>query len=124
MIYLLVFLGAGFGGLSRFLVSNGIKAILDTAIPYATLFVNLSGCFVMGWMVSYLMIRHFSTFYLREIFVIGFLGGYTTFSTFSIEALELLMKHQWGNAMTYIAGHYILSILFCGLGFYLGNIKV
>jgi CrcB protein len=124
MIYLLIFIGAGLGGLSRFLVSNGVKSLLETTVPYATLVVNLSGCFIMGWIVSYLMIRDFSTYYLREIFIIGFLGGYTTFSTFSIEALELLMKHEWGNAMTYILGHYILSIVCCGLGFYIGNIKV
>jgi CrcB protein len=124
MIYLLIFLGAGLGGLTRFLVSNGINGFLGTAVPYATLIVNLSGCFIMGMVVSYLSTQNFSDFYLREIFVVGFLGGYTTFSTFSIEALELLIKHQWGNAMTYILGHYILSILFCALGFYLKHFKI
>lgn len=124
MIYLLIFLGAGLGGLTRFLVSNGINGFLGTTVPYATLIVNLSGCFIMGMVVSYLSTQNFSDFYLREIFVVGFLGGYTTFSTFSIEALELLIKHQWGNAMTYILGHYILSILFCALGFYLKHFKI
>lgn len=119
----MIFLGAGFGGLSRFLVSSAIKSIWYSEIPYATLIVNLSGCFLIGWIVSYLMVRDFSTYYLREIFIVGFLGGYTTFSTFSIEALELLMKYQWGNAIAYILGHYILSIGACAIGFYLGQFK-
>lgn len=123
MLYFMVFLGAGLGGLTRVMVSDWIKALLNTHFPYATLFVNLSGCFLMGFLVSFLLERHGSTppYYFREVLAIGFLGGYTTFSTFSIEALELIMKHQWSSMAVYLFGHCFLTLACCALGYWLGK---
>lgn len=122
MLYFMIFIGAGLGGLLRVLVSDGIKTLLHTTFPYATLLVNISGCFLMGLLVATLLERPFSsTYYFREILAIGFLGGYTTFSTFSIEALELIMKQQWYSMAVYLSGHYILTLGCCALGYCLGK---
>lgn len=123
MLYFIVFIGAGLGGLTRVVVSDWIKALMTPNFPYATLFVNLSGCFCMGFLVSFVLERHGSTqpYYFQEMLAIGFLGGYTTFSTFSIEALELYIQQQWHIAAGYILGHYFLTIVCTGLGYLLGK---
>lgn len=125
MLYLMIFIGAGFGGLTRVLVSDAMKTMLHSNFPYATLLVNLSGCFLMGFLVSFLLERPFSSsYYFREVLAVGFLGGYTTFSTFSIEALELIMKQQWFLMAGYLSGHYILTLACCALGYGMGKLLV
>lgn len=123
MLYFIVFIGAGLGGLTRVVVSDWIKALMSPNFPYATLFVNLSGCFFMGFLVSFVLDRHGSTapYYFREVLAIGFLGGYTTFSTFSMEALELIMKHQWSAMAAFLLGHYCLTLVASALGYCMGR---
>lgn len=122
MIYFLIFMGAGLGGLTRVVLSDWFKSLFHSSFPYSTLLVNLSGCFFMGFLVSFLLERPLSSqYHFREILAIGFLGGYTTFSTFSIEAFELMMKHQWFHLSAYLSGHYILTLVCCALGYILGK---
>ncbi len=122
MIYLLIFLGAGLGGVSRFLVSQGLKTLLNSELPYPTLIVNVSGCLLMGFLVSVLFQKGIhSSYYLKETFLIGFLGGYTTFSTFSIEALEMMIHQSWWHMTAYVGGHFVLTIFACALGYLLGT---
>jgi CrcB protein len=117
----MIFLGAGLGGLTRFCVSDFMTSLWGSELPFATLIVNVSGCFLMGFLVSALIQRNMhSTFFGGEFLFIGFLGGYTTFSTFSIEALELLYKQLWWYATAYIGGHFIFTLLGCALGYGLG----
>lgn len=102
---LLIFLGAGLGGVSRYWVSNQIHSLLDREFPYGTLVVNVSGSFFMGLLFT-LIFERFGSIgpQLRSLLLIGFLGGYTTFSSFSIETLNLFESGAWFNA--------ILNILF------------
>lgn len=107
---LLIFLGAGFGGISRYWVSNGVYWFLGRQFPYGTLVVNASGSFLMGLLFALIMERFDGIGpQLRSLLLIGFLGGYTTFSSFSIETLNLFESGAWVGATLNI----FLSVTLC-----------
>ena len=107
---LLIFLGAGLGGISRFWISNGIYWLLGRQFPYGTLVVNASGSFLMG-LLYVLILERFDGLapQLRSLCLIGFLGGYTTFSSFSIETLNLFESGAWVSAFMNV----LLSVTLC-----------
>lgn len=85
-----IFIGAGTGGVFRYWVSNFSYLLLGRQFPYGTLVVNVSGCFLMGLLFVLLLERLNGLGpELRSLLLIGLLGGYTTFSSFSIETLTL-----------------------------------
>ena len=106
----LIFLGAGLGGVSRYWISNAIYWLLGLEFPYGTLIVNASGCFLMG-AIYVLILDRFDSLEqpFRALLLIGFLGGYTTFSSFSRETLILFERGAWLSAFINI----MLSILLC-----------
>lgn len=87
---LFIFVGAGLGGVLRFWVSSISYEILGRQFPYGTLIVNVSGCFLMG-LIFVILLERFDSLgpQLRSLLLIGLLGGYTTFSSFSIETWNL-----------------------------------
>jgi len=87
----LIFLGSGLGAISRYGLSNLVHSLVGRAFPYGTLVVNASGSFIMG-LLFIIILERFGALapQLRAFLLIGFLGGYTTFSSFSIETLTLL----------------------------------
>lgn len=114
---LLIFLGAGFGGVSRYWLSNITHGFLGRQFPYGTLIVNVSGCFLMG-LLFVLILERFNGIgpQLRSLLLIGFLGGYTTFSSFSIETLNLFENGAYLSASLNI----LLSITLCIAATWLG----
>lgn len=116
---LLIFLGAGLGGVLRYGVSSGVHSLLGKQFPYGTLFVNVSGCFLMGFLFVLIMDRFDGIGpQLRSLLLIGLLGGYTTFSSFSIETINLIENGQWLGASMNI----FLSTMLCIVAAWVGVI--
>lgn len=106
----LIFVGAGLGGVFRFWISNGVYYYLGREFPYGTLVVNTTGSFIMGVLFVLLFERfNGSGPLLRSLLLIGFLGGYTTFSSFSIETLNLFESGAWVSGLLNI----LLSVTLC-----------
>ncbi|MEX2191439.1 MAG: fluoride efflux transporter CrcB [Bacteroidota bacterium] len=92
--YLIVFLGGGAGAALRYWLSGAVYRYLPADFPYGTLVVNLSGCFLIGILMSVQEGRFEFEPSLRLLIGIGILGGFTTFSTFSYETAALLRDGQ------------------------------
>jgi CrcB protein len=102
MKYLLVFLGGGIGTVLRFSINVAFPRLFGMAFPYHTLFENVSGSFVMGLLAGYF--AHKASDPQVSLFLMtGIIGGYTTFSTFSLDTLVLWGRHQYGAAGLYVA---------------------
>jgi CrcB protein len=114
---LYVALGSAIGGVSRYLIGGLVQRMLDTGFPAGTLLVNISGSFLLGAIVRYALETPSLTPEIRAFLTIGFCGGYTTFSTFSYEAVALLKDGEWGRAGLYITASVILSLMGTFLGF-------
>lgn len=106
---LAVFVGGGLGAVVRLLVGRGSMAWLGTDFPWGTMVVNVIGSFLIG-----LSIGAFSAFgtgqTMRLFLVTGFLGGFTTFSAFSLDALTLWERGQYGIAAAYVVSSVLLSL--------------
>lgn len=109
----LVFVGAGLGGVLRHVINTSVSALLGAAFPYGILFINVTGSFVMGLLVGWLAFRAGEDWTRNaQLFVAtGILGGYTTFSTFSLDAFRLIERGQIGMAALYIVGSLVLGVV-------------
>jgi CrcB protein len=117
MSFLIVFLGGGLGASLRHGVNILSARMLGTAFPYATLFENVTGSLVMGLLAGYFAFKGDASQSWRLFLATGVLGGYTTFSAFSLDAALLYERGALGLAALYVAGSVALSIagLFAGL---------
>ena len=117
MTYLLIFIGGGLGASLRHAVNMVFTRALGTAFPYHTFFINVSGSTVMGLIAGYLAFRGEATQHWRLFLMTGILGGYTTFSAFSLDTALLYERGEVGLAALYVVGSVALSIagLFAGL---------
>jgi len=117
MGYLIVFIGGGIGAALRDGFNILFARLLGTAFPYATLFENVSGSIVMGLLVATFAFRSGIPHHWQLFLTTGILGGYTTFSTFSLDVALLYERGQVGLAALYVLLSVVLSIggLFAGL---------
>jgi CrcB protein len=111
--YFLVFVGAGIGGALRHGVNLGCARLCGTAFPWGTLTVNVVGSFIMGAATAWLAFRAGEGWSqsLRLFLTTGVLGGFTTFSAFSLDAVLLWERGQAGAAMAYVAASVVLSLI-------------
>ncbi|MDX2345923.1 MAG: fluoride efflux transporter CrcB [Legionella sp.] len=118
----LIFIGAGLGGISRFGMSSSLARLLGQGFPYGTLVVNTLGSFLAGFFFVLILdrLQGFSNL-LRPLMLSGFLGGFTTFSTFSLETLNLLESNGWGLAFLNTMLNLILCLLMVWLGIWGGR---
>jgi len=105
------------GAALRHGVNVAMARLVGTSFPFATLFENVSGSLVMGALVAYLAFKGGASQHLRLLLATGILGGYTTFSAFSLDAILLYERGELGLAALYVAASVSLSIagLFAGL---------
>ena len=106
----LIFLGAGSGGLLRHWIGGAVQHWWGPAFPMGTLIVNVSGCLAMGFLAAIWTGPGAIREELRLAVLVGVLGGYTTFSSFGRETLELVHDGQWSRAGGYVLGSVILSL--------------
>lgn len=115
--YLLVFVGGGIGASLRHTVNMISARGLGTAFPWGTFLINISGSLVMGLIAGYLAFKGEASQPWRLFVMTGILGGYTTFSAFSLDAALLYERGEIASALFYVLGSVLLSIagLFAGL---------
>jgi CrcB protein len=117
MNYILVFIGGGVGSSLRHSINLASARWLGTAFPYHTFIINITGSMVMGLIAGYLAFRGEASPHWRLFLMTGILGGYTTFSAFSLDAALLYERGEIAMALFYVVGSVLFSIagLFAGL---------
>ena len=118
--YLWICLGSALGGAGRYWVSGMIARRIGESFPAGTLIVNVSGCFAIGLLatLSDPSGRVLLGPAARQFLLLGFLGGYTTFSSFSLQTLTLMQDGEWLYAM----GNVLFSVFFCLAAVWLGHL--
>ena len=115
---LLVALGGAIGSAMRYLTAILLARHYTGSIPLATLVVNVLGCFLIGLLIGLCS----ETTYLRLLFITGFCGGFTTFSTFTAESYVMFREGAYGLALLYIAGSVVIGLLALWIGLYVSRI--
>ncbi len=118
-IYNILAIGIGgfFGAISRFVISKQMAFLLGDDFPYGTLLVNAVGSFLLGFLSRYLLEHFIVTELVRVSLLIGFLGAFTTFSTFSYESIILLQEGDFSKAGINILSNVVLCLTLCFVGF-------
>lgn len=109
-LFLLAVAGGALGSGARYLVNVGAAKWLGVAFPWATLIVNIAGSFAMGLLVEYVVLRHNGSPELRTFLATGILGGFTTFSAFSLDVATLWNRGDLALAAVYIVVSVAVSI--------------
>jgi CrcB protein len=119
--YLLIGLGGFLGANARYLVGGWIANWLGPSFPFGTLVVNLSGSFVIGLFLTLLTERFVASPELRLFFAIGFLGAYTTFSTFTYESLVMLESRAYLALVANVIGSVFIGMFAVAAGVIVGR---
>lgn len=117
MSYLIVFLGAGIGGTMRHGVNLAVTRAFGTHFPLGIMVINVAGCLAMGLIAGWFALRGQAGQEWRLFLTTGILGGFTTFSAFSLDAAVLWERGELGLAALYVGGSVALSLaaVFAGL---------
>ncbi|UBF29036.1 fluoride efflux transporter CrcB [Kovacikia minuta CCNUW1] len=116
-----VSLGAISGALSRYYLTQWFAQWLGTGFPFGTFFINITGSLVMGFFVTLTLQRAISSPDLRLFVAVGFLGAYTTFSSYSLDTANLLQTGNRGLALFYWLGSPVLGLIGLELGSFLAR---
>lgn len=115
--YLVVFIGGGLGAALRHGINRASLAYCASAFPYNTLIVNIFGCLLMGVLAELFLAKGGGSQEFRLFLTTGFLGGFTTFSAFSLDAALMWQRSDYATLSTYVGASVLLSIgaLFFGM---------
>lgn len=115
-VLLVIALGGGLGSVARYLVGRAIPTPAG-GFPWATFLINVTGCFALGLLMVFVLDVWPPSRYVRPFLGVGFLGGYTTFSTFTTEILQLARGGHWAVADSYAAGSLLAGLVavWCGM---------
>jgi CrcB protein len=109
-IVLLIFAGGGLGSVARYLIFRWVTALHQLNFPLGTLVVNVVACFVLGIVVGFADHKQLLSADARIFWAVGFCGGFSTFSTFSVEVLALFQQPAVINGMGYILASVVLCL--------------
>ena len=117
--YLWVAIGGALGSVARFALGNAMVLLTGPAFPWGTLLINVVGSFVISFfgMLTGTSDRFALPYEVRVFVTVGICGGFTTFSSFSLQSVDLIRAGQPGRAGLYAAASVILCLAACGLGF-------
>ena len=117
-----VAIGGALGALSRYGVDTWIERRMESLFPWSTFAINVSGCFAVGFIIAALVDRHRAPQWLRVGLVMGFCGGYTTFSTFAQETLDLVEGRDMPVAIAYVVASVAVGVTAVLFGTRLGRL--
>jgi fluoride exporter len=109
--FLLVGVGGFFGSIARYATSRSIDIKLNSIFPYGTMTVNIIGSFILGVVIAWASKKTDGAENLRLLFATGFCGGFTTFSAFAFENLNMLQQRMFGTAVLYALISLVLGIV-------------
>ena len=120
MVLVMIAVGGALGAVARYSLSGWVQGLLSTSFPLGTMAVNVLGSFLLG-LLFYLLEGLAVSAEVRSLLTIGFLGAFTTFSTFSYEALVLVQGGEWARGSLYIGGSVLLGLMGVLGGLFLGS---
>lgn len=112
-------LGGGVGSMLRYGLSVWVQRQLEGDFPFGTFFVNVSGSFLIGWLMGCFEAAPVAGDMPRLLLAVGFCGGFTTFSAFSLEVVRLLQSNQTMAALLYVVGSLLLCFVATSAGLWL-----
>lgn len=115
-VYLYIAAGGALGAVARYLLSTWLNNRSVQAFPYGTFVVNLVGCFFLGLFYALSLEKSVINPQTRPMITVGFLGAFTTFSTFSLETLNILKEGNMGIGLFYIGSSVFLGLISVWLG--------
>lgn len=112
-----VAIGGAIGSVARYLTAGWVQSAAWDGFPYGIFAVNISGGFIMGLLTELMALKWNVSLEMRAFLTTGIMGGYTTFSTFSLDSVLLIERHAYVSAALYVSGSALLSIaaLFAGM---------
>ena len=119
LAYVLIAVGSALGGMGRYFVTGFVTTLTGGTFPYGTMLVNITGCLVIGFFATLTGPegRILVGTPARQFVMIGICGGYTTFSSFSLETLYLMQAGEWMPAVMNATGSVILCLVSVSLGY-------
>ncbi|GER66277.1 putative fluoride ion transporter CrcB 1 [Weizmannia acidilactici] len=120
MLYVLVGIAGIFGALARYDLGIWIGMHVHTIFPFATLCINMIGCFLLGWLTMHIFKSKNVHPYIASALGTGFVGSFTTFSTFSVETVQLFQQSLYIYAVLYIFCSLFGGLMMSWAGFKIG----
>lgn len=121
MLYLAIAAAGGCGAVLRYMIGRATINLGWAALPFGTLIANMLGCFLIGYLSWALIHRWQISTEMQTVVLTGFLGGFTTFSAFSLETIRMFEQGSAGQTVAYVTVKVMLCILMCFLGLMLAK---